>query len=85
MSELAEVCLDGEVSQTCPPDFPKWLQLKLWILDDKTIWSFSERSPGRWIHVPLPFFEWSLVLGFRVWPDMSGGSGGPFILAISRF
>ena len=62
MSELAEVCLDGELSQTCPPDFQKWLQLKLWILDDKTIsgvlvmghpaadyaWLFPI-SGGRWI------------------------------------
>jgi hypothetical protein len=37
MSELAEVCLDGEVSQTCPPDFAEWIPLKLSILEAKTI------------------------------------------------
>ncbi len=32
MSELTEVCLDGEVPQTCPPEIAKWLQLILWPL-----------------------------------------------------
>jgi hypothetical protein len=38
--ELAEVCLDGEVLQTCPPDFAEWLPLKLWFLDAKIILEF---------------------------------------------
>ena len=44
MSELAEVCLDGEVSQTCPPDFAEWLPLKLWFLDAIIFLEFLVRS-----------------------------------------